>query len=1099
MDVGAWLRDLGLEQYAEAFADNGVDAILLPELTNEDLKDLGVTRLADRKRLLKAIAELSEGDGQSETNLVQPIPSEGERRQVTVLFADLTGFTRLSSELGAEETQALLNRYFEAVDGSIETYGGAIDKHIGDNAMAVFGAPIAHHDDPLRAVRAALDIHERMATLSEDLGYQLQAHIGIASGQVVASGTGSDAHREYTVTGDSVNLASRLQDQAAPGQTLVSDALHHAVADVVDSEPLGEIEVKGLDAAVRTWRVLALRSAVEQTKRKDFVGRRTELRQFKGAIETCLETGRGEVVVVRGEAGMGKTRLVEEFMTLAGDMGFTCHKGLVLDFGVGKGQDAVRIIVRGLLGIAPGGDKAMRQAAAGAALADGLLDVDARVFLSDLLDLPQSIEDRSMYDAMDNATRNDGKRALIAELVRNVSARGPILIVVEDGQWADPLLLTHLAAIAGAVSDCAAVLVMTTRIEGDPLDQAWRSATGDSPLTTVDLRPLRKEEAVSLAKAFIDASNQFAMDCVDRAEGNPLFLEQLLRSAEEGGEDDMPASIQSLVLARMDRLPTVDKRALQTASAIGQRFALDALQYLLDDGKYTCARLIEHHLVRPEGDSYLFAHALVREGVYSSLLKATRSELHVRAAEWFADHDPTLRAQHLDRAESRDAPQAYLEAAQGQETLYHYERALRLIERGLEIAQDDAIRFALMKFSGELLLDMGQGQASVEVFRAALDSAVNEIQTCHALIGLASGMRLTDELEEALPHLDRAEGPAKSNGLNLELARLHHLRGNLYFPLGNIDGCREEHELALEYAQKAGSQEWEAQALGGLGDAEYARGRLLTAHKVFIRCLDLCREHGFGRIEAANLGMIGGGGTHHFMHDFDAALTAALSAIEMSERVGHDRAALLVHFGASQIYIDKGEYSKAEMHLDQMKALVERIGTRRFMARGLHHEGRIRLARGDRREAAKLCRTAMKISRETGIGYCGSTILATLARATDDADERTEALSEGERLLDEGCVSHNYYEFYIEGMDGALERQDWALVDRYASALEDYTRAEPLPRTDFFIARGRALASHGRGRRDDATVKELQNFRDKAVSIGLNSALPALDQALAAT
>ncbi len=123
--------------------------------------------------------------------------------------------------------------------------------------------------------------------------------------------------------------------------------------------------------------------------------------------------------------------------------------------------------------------------------------------------------------------------------------------------------------------------------------------------------------------------------------------------------------------------------------------------------------------------------------------------------------------------------------------------------------------------------------------------------------------------------------------------------------------------MALEYAQKAGSPEWEAQALGGLGDAEYARGRWLTAHKVFIRCFDLCREHGFGRIEAANLGMIGGGGTHHFMHDLDAALTAALSAIEMSERSGHDRAGLLVHFGASQVYFDKGEFSKAEMHLAQ--------------------------------------------------------------------------------------------------------------------------------------------------------------------------------------
>ncbi len=150
MDVGAWLRGLGLEEYAEAFVENGVDAALLPELTNEDLKDLGVARLADRKRLLKAIASLSEGDEQSGTNLSQPIPSEGERRQVTVLFADLTGFTKLSSELGAEETHALLNRYFEAVDGIVEGYGGNVDKHIGDNVMAVFGAPVAHGNDPER-------------------------------------------------------------------------------------------------------------------------------------------------------------------------------------------------------------------------------------------------------------------------------------------------------------------------------------------------------------------------------------------------------------------------------------------------------------------------------------------------------------------------------------------------------------------------------------------------------------------------------------------------------------------------------------------------------------------------------------------------------------------------------------------------------------------------------------------------------------------------------------------------------------------------------------------------------------------------------------
>ncbi len=206
MDVGAWLKRYGLEEYADAFAKNGVDAALLPDLTNEDLKDLGIARLADRKRLLRAITQLSDGDDQDEAGPSSADMLAGERRQITVLFADIAGYTKLSSELGAEETHALLNRYFEAVDGIVDSYGGSIDKHIGDNVMAVFGAPVAHDDDPLRAVRAAFDIQQRMSDLSGEVGRALQVHIGIASGQVVASGTGSDGHREYTVTGDDPHL-----------------------------------------------------------------------------------------------------------------------------------------------------------------------------------------------------------------------------------------------------------------------------------------------------------------------------------------------------------------------------------------------------------------------------------------------------------------------------------------------------------------------------------------------------------------------------------------------------------------------------------------------------------------------------------------------------------------------------------------------------------------------------------------------------------------------------------------------------------------------------------------------------------------------------
>ena len=255
MNLEAWLIDLGLEQYANAFAENGIDLSLLPELTNEDLKDLGVERLVDRKTILKAIARNIDSENDLAKEVPLPANATGERRQVTVLFADIAGYTKLSSELGAEKTHALLNRYFEAVDGIVERYGGSVDKHMGDNVMAVFGAPIAHDDDPLRAVRAALDIHERMAALSDEVGHRLRAHIGIASGQVVASGTGSDSHREYTVTGDAVNLAARLEGLAGSGQTLVSEAVQQRTAGRFEATGLGPQTLKGIEQPVPVWRV----------------------------------------------------------------------------------------------------------------------------------------------------------------------------------------------------------------------------------------------------------------------------------------------------------------------------------------------------------------------------------------------------------------------------------------------------------------------------------------------------------------------------------------------------------------------------------------------------------------------------------------------------------------------------------------------------------------------------------------------------------------------------------------------------------------------------------------------------------------------------
>jgi class 3 adenylate cyclase/tetratricopeptide (TPR) repeat protein len=1098
MDIGAWLRDLGLEDYAEAFAENGVNAALLPELTNDDLKDLGVARLADRKRLLKAIAGLSREAEEGAARASPSIPPRGERRQVTVLFADLSDFTRLSNELGAEETHELLNRYFEIVDRIVEGYGGSIDKHIGDNVMAVFGAPLAHSDDPERAVRSALDIHSAMTGLSEERARKLTAHIGIASGQVVASGTGSEAHREYTVTGDTVNLASRLQDQAEGGETLISQPVHRAISGMAESAPKGKIEVKGLAAPVPTWRVLGLREDRSATQRGLLVGRRVERRHFAMLIEECLEMGTGQAILVRGEAGIGKTRLIEEFASLAVGQGFANHTGLVLDFGVGKGQDAIQGLVRSLLGLASGGKEAEHVAAVDRAVERGLVDAVARVFLNDLLDLPQPLELRTLYDAMANTTRNSGKQAVVARLIGRRSAMQPILITVEDVHWAGQIVLAHLASIASTVAGCPAVLVITSRAEGDPLDKAWRASLGGSPLTTMDLQPLRAAEAEELANALVKSDSAFVRDCITRAEGNPLFLEQLLRNAEEGESAEVPGSIQSLVQARMDRLEPHDKQALQAAAIIGQRFAPDALCALLEDEGYDCTALVEHDLVRPEGDGYLFAHALVREAAYSSLLRAQKRALHRRSADWFADHDLVLYAEHLDRAADPRAAEAYRKAAEVQAAGYQYARALDLIDSGLEASPDAAERSRLLCLKGDLLLEGGNAEAAGEAHREACDLTVDALQRCRAEIGIAAGMRLVDRFDDAFMALERAEGLAKDRGWHLELARLHHLRGNLLFPLGHRDRCREEHEKALACAQAARSPEWEAQALGGLGDAAYAQGCLITADSYYSRCIELCRKHGFGRIEVANLPQLGGWGTRFYMGDVEGSLEISLAAVERARAVGHERAELIAQSACYMTLYSMGETDRSRQHIERAKALIDRLGTRRFLARALQHEGKIEHWEGNTRVARERLREAMAVSRETGVRFLGPSILADIAFVCENPDQSRDALREGERLIEDGGLGPNDFNFLFGAIETTLKLKDWDEVDRHCETLANFTASEPLPLADFFIARGRALASWGRGHPGSELMEELQRLRQEAESLKLKTALPAFDEALKA-
>lgn len=1090
MDVGTWLTELGLERYAAAFEQNGVDAALLSELTNEDLKDLGVARIADRKRLLKAIAELSGSHRRVETAPALPVEAEGERRQVTVLFADLTGYTRLSSELDAEELHALVSGFFEMVDDFIESHGGSIDRHIGDCVMALFGAPIAHGNDAARAVRAALAIQESMLQFGARFGRHLQAHVGLASGEVVAAGTGSQGLREYTVTGKSVNLASRLADRAGPGEILLSESVHRLLADRIDAASLGELDIEGLSEPVRVWRLIGLVDAAAACTRS-FVGRRAELAQIKGALAACADGNSGLTICIRGEAGIGKTRLADEFAIAATAAGFQVHRGLVLDFGTGKGQDAIRSVVRSLLALAPAADPAARSAAAERAIAEAIVDAEQRGHLYDLLDLPLPASLRPLHDAMDNDTRNRSRAATVCDLVRRSTERRPCLVMIEDVHWASSTVLYYVARLAEAVAACRALLVMTSRIEGDPIDQAWRTASRGAPLLTIDLGPLRREDAVAFAGTTVDATSAFATACIERAGGNPLFLDQLLRTGE--GDKVVPDSIQSLVLARMDTLPPADRQALQAASVLGQRFAPAALQALIASPDYDCAGLVRRRFALPDGPEYMFSHALIRDAVYGSLLKAQQREMHGRAAQWFAQRDVVLHAEHLDRSGDAAAPAAYLAAARIETTLYHLDRARQLIERGLAIAGNGKDRFALGSAHGDVLRDIGETARSISAFEESLRSATHDLERCQAQIGLARGMRIADRLDEALAMLDAAETIATNQQRDIELAWIHHLRGNFYFPLGRVEGCAAEHARALEHARRGRSDELETRALGGLGDAAYAQGRMASAFRNFNACVELCRAHGYGRIEVANRSMIG----HclFYLNRFEEALESSREAMSLARRGGHQRAEIIAANAIRLLWfmLDADAVNANE---DRTMELVRQIGAQRFEAEVFIARGFILALAGHRSEALDLTRRGIESARKTGIQFLGPDFLGRLAILTEDDAERRSALAEAEELLDSGSVGHNHLRFHRHAIEASLNAGAWDEAQRYAQALEDYTRPEPLPWADFWIWWGRALAALGRNPTNPAAVEDVKRVLKEARRIGMRPAIPALQSAL---
>lgn len=1071
MNLRAWLESLGLADYAPAFEANHIDERILPTLTKDDLLELGVTSLGHRKILLAAIGAL-------QAPAVPPPPkADGERRPVTVLFVDLTGYTALSRTLDPETLHGVIETYFAFADRIIDDYGGYIDKHVGDSVMAVFGAPVAHGNDIERAARASLDIVNGLCGLALPGDLAISAHAGLAYGEAVAAQTGSAAHAAYTVTGDVVNLAARLTGLAKAGQVAVSNTAQVHLAALFRLTFAGNAAVKGLAAPVDYWLLDGL-SLRESVGAPDFAGRQAELLQLRAIAQSVLAGGSAAHAHLRGEAGIGKSRLADEIAGWARDNGFDTVLAGFLDFGVEQGRDATQRLVQALY-------------RPDAFLDEPHLHIHAR----DLRGTATTPEDVAHLTTLDPAARLAGQAAALAAMLASRGAEKPLLVIIEDMHWAGPQRNEMIAAMIRGAKSARCLFLTTSRPENDPATAGFPPIL--LPGATLEIGPLRHAEARAMAESLAEADAGLVDELVARSGGHPLFLEHLLRFSTTENAEQVPDSVRNVVLAGVDGLDASARRVLQAASILGQRGSTEALAAVAGS-QYDPAAIRNRYIVPVDGGEFRFTHALVRDAIYDTLLGPVRRNLHARAAAYFAGRDLPLHARHLALAGDPGASDAYRAAAALAMDMAAFDLAAELAAAGLTLSPQPATVSDLALMQGRALASLGQTQDAIAAFGRAIQSAGDGVSRARAEIALASALRVVERSDEAFQLLAEAETRLENTEALSDLADLWSLRGNLHFPRAEIAECSAAHEQALVFAEKSGAVDHIARALGGIGDAAYAAGTLHRAIWAFDRCVELAEKHGRLAIVAANRNMktisrIFAGPVAGLEPEAEAAIAAA-------RRIGHARAEIIACHAAMCIRLFNGKPADALPYFDRAQALSERIGARRFIAENLAFLGEALRQLGRTAEARTKLEEALALSRETGMHYVGPLTLGYLARASsDDAARRRALIVEGAALVANNRLAHNLLFFRMNAIDCTLQDGDLIAVRRHADALEAGFRDDPLPFVDFLVARARALVRYRAGPAGQEVTEALRREVETGRRLGYLALLPEMEEALASS
>ncbi|HWA48344.1 MAG TPA: adenylate/guanylate cyclase domain-containing protein [Dongiaceae bacterium] len=1043
----------------------------------------------------KPLSSDAAAEPKSKPAIIRPpisrLADTSERRPVAVLYADLAQFTQLTAGRDPEETQRLLAQYFEAVDGVVLDHGGTVDKHIGDAVMALFGAPVAHGDDALRAAQTAGAIHQRLAALSEEIGESLRAHIGVALGEVLAGHVGSASHATYTVTGEAANLAARLMNAAPPGATWVDGAIADEIADTLPCVAQPGVSLKGMNAIpVFAIAASAIEGRTPEAARplRRMVGRRAEMAQIAALIEGAMD-GQGGALLVRGDPGIGKTTLLRETVRNAEERGFAAIQARVLDFGATRETEVGAALCAGLLAeVAPG----PRQQALAGAIAGGALPAELAPFAADLLSLAQNPTDLDLLRSMDEAARERGRARTLGTLLRAAARRRPLLVIVEDVHWAGRAVLGRLAELAAAAGESAAILLLSSRIDGDPIDAGWRALARDALASTIELRPLTETDAAQLAGNLSLESGDFVRRCIERAEGNPLFLEQLLRSRALDQDGKLPPSLHGVVLARLDRLDALDRRAVETAAILGQRFRLADLRTLLNEPGYQATELERRHLIRPEGGELAFAHALIRDGVYAALTKERCNHLHRAAASMFAARDPVLMAEHLDRANDSVAPTAYLRAARAESAAFHVERALALAQRGLQIATSPDDRFDLAMEVGKLHRDLGQGEPALAAYEIAVGQAGDDRRKLLATIGLAACNRLLGRVKDALAQADLAlASPALADDALLQ-AELQHLRGNLHFAAGNLDECRAAHQAALAAADQAQSKEWRIRALGGMGDLGYASGTTETARRYFQECVTLADQEGLLRVATANRCMLAD--CRLFSLDVAEALRDIEMALACARQIGDRYLEMFSMQCRSFVHLITGHNEEAAASTEQALVLSRALKSDRYTYILLATMAATADVTVSSAQRMQYCQEALELAERTSMAFGGPLVLAITAQCEPDPDKQPVWIKRGEELLARSPLAHNQILFRRHAIDWAIERRQWSEARRFAEQLRAFCAArEPIPYVEFVAERALAISDLAEAPGDPVAVARLRSVRDKARARDLRFAFPVLE------